>query len=131
MHTHAIAVSVPVFGLLALLVPACAATVGRPELEEEEPTAETHQGANEAPIDITKRFMCTRLDVVDCMIRCAIEGTACTPRHKHPYNPSSGSGDLYACRTDDPRSCDYRYSNGDRCYFYKNPDRILCRHNHG
>jgi hypothetical protein len=100
-------------------------------LHEEERTSEAHQSTDEAPIDITKRFMCTGLNVVDCMMRCAIEGTPCTPRRAHPHNPSIGSGDLYACRTDDPRSCDYRYSNGDRCYFYKNPDRALCRHNHG
>lgn len=131
MHTRYIAVWVPVFSLLAVLAPACAATVDSTEPEEEERSAETHQSADEAPIDITKRFMCKRLDVVDCMIRCAIEGTACTPRRKHPKNDSIGSGDLYACRTDSPKSCDYRYANGDRCYFYQKPDFFLCRHNHG
>jgi hypothetical protein len=117
-----------VLGLVAFLVPACAATVD--SAASEEATSEAQQ-EDEAPIDLTKRIICTGRDVVECMIMCAQEGTPCTAQRKHPKNAALGKGDLYACRTAYPRSCDYRYTNGDRCYFYQKPDFFLCRHNHG
>lgn len=119
-----------VFGLVPLLVSACAATVDGAE-PEQEISAETQQSIVEDPIDVTARFMCKGLDVVECMIECGKAGTPCTPQIKHPKDASLGRGDLYACRTSYPRSCDYRYSNGDRCYFMQKPDYFLCRHNHG
>ncbi len=129
MHARYIAAWVPVLGLLALLAPACVVTVD--SAAPEEVLAETQQSAVEDPIDVTARFMCTGLDVVECMIKCADAGTPCRPRREHPKNDAAGKGDLYACRTSYPRSCDYQYSNGDRCYFFQKPDYFLCRHNHG
>ena len=130
MHTRYIAVWVPVFGLLALLAPACVATMDSAEPEEDERAAEARQ-KDDAPIDVTARFMCKGLDVVECMIKCAQKGTACTPRQKHPKNAAAGNGDLFACRTSPPRSCEYRYANGDRCFFFKNPDYTWCLHTGG
>ena len=111
-----------VFGLVALLVPACAASIDSAAPEEAR-TAEAQQ-KDEAPIDVTKRFMCKGLDIVECMIRCADQGTACKPRRKHPYKAAAGYGDLYACRTEAPRSCDYRYANGGRCSSTRSPTSL-------
>lgn len=102
-----------VLGLIALLVPACAVTVDSADTEQEV-TAETQQSAVEDPIDVSARLICERLDVVECMIECGKAGTPCRARREHPKNDAAGEGDLYACRTSYPRSCDYRYSNGDR-----------------
>jgi hypothetical protein len=65
------------------------------------------------------------------MIKCAEEGTACRPRREHPHNPSAGKGDLYACRTSSQRSCDYRYANGDRCFFFTSPNMVRYLHHGG
>jgi hypothetical protein len=119
-----------VLGLLELILPACAVSVDSAARDEDEATADAQQ-EDEAPIDVTARFLCKGLDVVECMIRCADQGTPCRARRKHPKNTAAGGGDLYACRTSAPRSCDYQYANGDRCYFYQKPDFFLCRHNHG
>jgi hypothetical protein len=118
-----------VLGLMVLFAPACVARVDSAE-PEEETTAEASQ-KDDAPIDVTARFTCERLDVVECMIRCADQGTACRPRRKHPKKAAAGDGDLYACRTSPPRSCDYRYANGDRCFFYKSPDYNWCVYSGG
>jgi len=125
MHTRHFVAWGFLLGLVALLVPACAVTVDNAESEAEEATAQVWQKI-EAPIDVTARFMCKGLDAVECMIRCADQGTACKPRQKHPKKAGAGDGDLYACRTSPPRSCDYRYANGDRCFFFKNPDYNWC-----
>jgi hypothetical protein len=65
---------------------------------------------------------CKGLNAVDCMIKCAQSGVACTGKEKHPYMPNVGYGDLYMCKTGWPTStCSYYYSNGDECVFFKTP----------
>jgi hypothetical protein len=62
---------------------------------------------------------CKGLDVVDCMMKCAEAGAACTPRRKHPNKPEAGPGDLYRCKNGYPtHTCSYLYSNGDECIFF-------------
>lgn len=51
---------------------------------------------------------------------------ACFTRVEHPNKPDVGIGDLYACRTTTPRSCDYKLANGETCVFFKHPNTVLC-----
>ena len=127
MHAHHFVASGFALGMLALLVPACAASVDTVP-EESEKIASTADAVNEPPIDVTARIVCKGLNVVQCMIRCSDAGTACFKQRIHPHNPAVGNGDLFACRTSTPRSCDYRYPNGDLCYFFKSPAYEWCRH---
>ena len=128
MHARYIGAWGFVVGLVALLAPACTAAMDSTAPENAR-TAEVQEA--DAPIDLTKRFVCKGLDIVDCMMRCGQEGTACTPRRKHPHNAAAGDGDLYACRTSWPKSCDYRFANGDRCFFFQKPEMIRCLHTGG
>ncbi len=102
---------------LSLLVPAC--VVPADDVESVEQVAEVDDASS-------SRFDCRGLNPVDCMMRCAQMGTACRAARPHPTNGAVGSGDLFACRTALLKSCDYRYSNGDRCSFFKPFDQALC-----
>ena len=110
MHTRHFVAWGFLLGLGALFIPACAVAVDNAESEAEEVTMQV-QKKDEAPIDVTARFMCKGLNVVECMIRCADQGTACKPTQKHPKKPGAGYGDLYACRTSAPRSSSRRSSS--------------------
>ncbi len=126
MHARHVVAGGFTLGTLALLVPACAT------LEEtipgEDEIASATDAIDEPPIDVTARIVCKGLGAVACMIKCSYAGTACFKQRIHPHNPAVGNGNLFACRTSTPRSCDYRYPNGDLCYFFKTPAYEWCRH---
>lgn len=120
MHARHLVTAALLLGMLTIVAPACVVA------PEEDIADDTEALADSDPIDVTARFMCKGLNVVECMIRCADQGTACRPQRQHPHNASAGKGDLYACRTSAPRSCDYLYSNGDRCFFFTSPPMVRC-----
>lgn len=126
MHGHHVLVGSLALGALAVLGPACSATTDDP-VSPEDVTEDAEAIDYPDPIDVTARIVCKRPGI-DCMMVCANAGTSCAGRRPHPKSPGVGSGDLYACRTSAPLSCDYRYANGDRCYFYQAPSFVLCRH---
>jgi len=125
MHARHLVTAALLLGLVSILASACIVA------PQEDIAADAEALADSDPVDVTARFMCKGLGVVECMIQCAQQGTPCRPRREHPHNASAGKGDLYACRTSAPRSCDYLYSNGDRCFFFTDPTMVRCLHRGG
>ena len=119
MHTRHIAVWVPIFGLLALLAPACAATADSAEPEEDIDSATEAQGA-------FKLIDCKGVNHFGCMARCAKAGVTCGPAASHPHKPNVGLGYLFTCETEGRRACGFRYPNGDVCFYPKDESAPLC-----
>jgi hypothetical protein len=120
MHARYAAV-VLALGSLAVLAPACLSAL--PEIAEEDAAMEDE--LRDGPVEPTKRIICSG-GPDDCVKQCHYSGVACLTRVEHPYKPDVGIGGLYACRTTVPRACEYRYSNGATCIFFKRPNTVLC-----
>ncbi len=85
----------------------------------------TQEGLRDGPIEPAKRIICSG-GAEACVKQCHYASIACFTRVEHPSKPDVGIGDLYACRTATPRSCDYRFANGETCVFFKHPNTVLC-----
>lgn len=124
MHFRHVLVGSLALGALATLVTACVGTV-----EGHDPSAEedavSQDGLRDGPIEPAKRIICSG-DADACVRQCHYAGVACLTRVEHPSKPDVGIGDLYACRTTTPRSCDYKFANGETCAFFKHPNTVLC-----
>lgn len=120
MHARYAAV-VLAFGSLAVLVPACVSAV--PELAEED--GATKDELRDGPVEPTKRIICGG-GPDECVKQCHYAGVACFTRVEHPYRREVGIGGLHACRTTVPKSCEYKFPNGETCRFFKRPNTILC-----
>lgn len=107
----------------ALLGPGCAGLAESSATDEEDATSE--DGLRDGPVESTKRIVC-RGSTDDCVKQCHYAGVACFTRIEHPYKPEVGTGDLFACRTTDNKSCEYKYPNGEVCRFFKHPHTVLC-----
>ena len=120
MHARYAAV-VLAFGSLAVLAPACVGVAS--EVAEEE--AAEDAALRDGPVEPMKRIVC-RGGPDECVKQCHYAGVACFTRVEHPYRPEVGIGGLYACRTTAPKSCDYKFPNGETCVFFKHPNKVFC-----
>lgn len=103
MHVRRVLVGSLPPGALAILVPACVGTVDGLDPSAEE-NAVSQEGLRDGPIEPAKRIICS-----GGADQCHYAGVACFTRVEHPNKPDVGIGDLHACRTTTPRSCDYRF----------------------
>lgn len=67
-----------------------------------------------------------------CVEQCEAIGAYCVHLAKHPYSPSSGTGELYWCKGGSPTwTCSYQYANGDNCTRIYPFTTWLCRYTGG
>jgi hypothetical protein len=119
MHARYAAAAALLLGSLAVLTPACSATLGEPE----EDSADEQDA-----IAIMKAIPCKGLTPEKCSEKCAEEGDGlyCISRRFHPTNKAIGKGDLYKCSTTPFETCAYRFSNGEVCYFFSGLRKPFC-----